>query len=274
MSGTIRVALAQLTSTDDFASNLQQVKQALAQIDQPVDLVSFPENTFYFRIRKDTGLQPVTLQDPFWQELREWCTKQDCALHIGGTPVSENGIVYNAKVWVTSEGVQTIYRKMHLFDVEVRGQASLRESDFFAKGHEPRTLTLKDWKIGLSICYDLRFAELYNCYAKEEVDLILVPSAFLVKTGEAHWHTLLRARAIENQCYVIAAAQGGVHVSPNSTDTRHTYGHSLAVDPWGEVLVDLKDASGPVVRCVELSKARIHDVRQQIPMRQHRRLWT
>jgi nitrilase len=129
-------------------------------------------------------------------------------------------------------------------------------------------MELKGWKIGLSICYDLRFSELFLTYAKQAVDLILVPSAFLVPTGRAHWHVLLRARAIEAQAYVLAAAQGGKHISGKAQ--RETFGHTLAVGPWGEVISELEEAPGHII--IELRPESITKVREQIPMDGHRRL--
>jgi predicted amidohydrolase len=131
-------------------------------------------------------------------------------------------------------------------------------------------MEVKSWRIGLSICYDVRFSELYSNYAKEGAHLILVPSAFLVPTGAAHWHILLRARAIESQAFVIAAAQAGEHVGVHG-EKRTTYGHSLAIDPWGEILADLGEA-GPKVEVVTLDPARLERVWRQIPQAQHRRL--
>jgi predicted amidohydrolase len=163
-----------------------------------------------------------------------------------------------------------VYSKIHLFDVDVEGAPPVRESDHFVNGSGPALIDFRGWKLGLSICYDLRFPELYLNYA-QKADLILVPSAFLVPTGEAHWHVLLRARAIESQCYVAAPAQSGEHVSHlDSGQVRKTYGHSLIVDPWGRALEEM--ASGLDIRTVELSRTPIEKARRQIPMKAHRRL--
>jgi predicted amidohydrolase len=164
---------------------------------------------------------------------------------------------------------RVVYVKTHLFDVDVEGAPPVRESDHFVGGGGPATVELKGWKFGLSICYDLRFAELYLKYA-EAVDVILIPSAFLVPTGQAHWHVLVRARAIENQCFVAAPAQSGEHTSVASGPSRRTFGHSLVVDPWGAVLLDMEHAPGAAV--VELKRDLIEKARRQIPMQGHRRL--
>jgi predicted amidohydrolase len=151
-----------------------------------------------------------------------------------------------------------------LFDIQLAGQEAIRESDEFNHGDGPSILDIKGWKWGLSICYDLRFSELYSKYAHQAVDIISVPAAFLVPTGEAHWHTLLRARAIESQAFVVASAQSGSHKG-----IRETYGHSLIVNPWGAILLDMTTVG---VSVMELKKSDIKRVREQIPMSSHRRL--
>ena len=127
------------------------------------------------------------------------------------------------------------YEKIHLFDIELDGLSPVRETDLFKHGKFPSVFKVRGWEIGQAICYDLRFAELFLEYAKQGVDLVLVPAAFLVETGRAHWEVLLRARAIESQCYIVAAAQAGKHLGCQGGH-RMTYGHSLAIDPWGTVI--------------------------------------
>lgn len=158
------------------------------------------------------------------------------------------------------------YDKMHLFDVEVSDkQARYAESDSFEAGDAPVWLTTDSGRLGLSICYDIRFPELYRHYFAQQVDLVTVPSAFTKVTGQAHWEVLLRARAIENQCYVIGAGQGGVH-----NERRETFGHSMIVDPWGRVLDVLPAGEGVVVADIDHNNLR--DIRQRMPVLKHRRL--
>jgi len=164
-----------------------------------------------------------------------------------------------------------VYRKIHLFDVDVVGQKPVRESDVFARGTETSVFEIKGWKFGSSICYDVRFPELYLRYAREEVDAILVPAAFLTTTGRAHWEILLRARAIESQAYVLAAAQGGTHQGIKG-GTRETHGHSMIVDPWGLIVEEIQDSSEVRVARATLKVDRIEAVRRQIPMKNHRTL--
>lgn len=156
------------------------------------------------------------------------------------------------------------YDKMHLFDVDLADGTSWRESAAYAPG-DHAVLADTPWgKLGLTICYDVRFPDLYQSLSDAGAALLAIPAAFTVPTGAAHWHILLRARAIESQAFVIAAAQTGTH-----QDGRKTYGHSLVVDPWGAVLLDMDDTPGLAV--VDLDLARIVEVRTRIPALSHRR---
>ncbi len=271
---TLKVAVAQMTSTDEVAKNLEQMAQLVGQIQDIdlVDLIVFPENALFFRISKKGDIPSLTVEDAQIRLLKEMSDRHQVTILVGSAPMLEkSGRVSNASVWIEpGQTPQVVYRKIHLFDVDVAGASPVRESDSFEHGREPKIIEFKGWRLGLSICYDLRFAELYLNYAKAKVDAILIPSAFLVPTGEAHWHVLTRARAIESQAYVIAPAQGGEHLSSRG-EVRRTYGHSLAIDPWGVVLGDLGPA-GPRVQVFDLERARLNWVRSQIPQSNHRRL--
>ena len=158
--------------------------------------------------------------------------------------------------------IRARYDKIHLFDVELGGGESYRESALYDGGDSPVIVSLPDVSIGLSICYDLRFPHLYTALAKAGAQIILVPAAFTVPTGEAHWHTLLRARAIETGCWIVAAAQTGDH------DTgRSTYGHSLVVSPWGEVVAEA--GSQPGMMMVDLDLQKCEEARRRIPNLSH-----
>lgn len=192
----------------------------------------------------------------------------------GTAPASEaqNGItrVFNTSLVYDPEGnCVARYNKIHLFRFD-NGKESYDESRALLAGTEPAVFNLpsKDgnmWRIGLSVCYDLRFPELYRAYAGLGVELILVPSAFTHTTGQAHWEVLLRARAIENLAFVLASAQGGLH-----ENGRRTWGHSMLVDPWGHVLAQREEGAGLVV--AEISKGILDGTRLQLPALQHRRL--
>lgn len=268
----LNLGVVQLTSTDVMAANLAAVLQSLrTAVGAGAKLIVFPENTLFFRLVAGSGLQAPAWDGAELKQLKAACDEAGVACLIT-TPMQAKGDsskFENATVlFEPGTEPRAVYKKIHLFDVDVPGAPPVRESEHFVPGQLPAIIEVSGWKIGLSVCYDLRFAELYSRYA-QSVDLIVVPSAFLVPTGQAHWHVLLRARAIENQCYVAAPAQAGEHIGAGQ-NRRHTYGHSLVVDPWGRV--DLELAGGPEVQVVSLKRAKIQEVRRQIPMQSHRRL--
>lgn len=272
MSRELSVALVQMTSIDDVAANLEQIKNQIFQIHPSLKprLICLPENSLYMRTKEGEAIKALRLNDSVFAELSALARKENFFIHVGSVPLDIDGKVFNSSVLITDlGGVQASYQKMHLFDIHLEGQKPIRESDVFTHGAKPSTFEIDGWKFGETICYDLRFAELYSQYAKQGVDVILIPSAFLPKTGEAHWDVLMRARAIESQAYVLAAAQGGSHIGKNG-GVRETYGNSLVVDPWGQVLT--RADHSPSVILATLSKERIEVVRRQIPMKSHRRI--
>ncbi len=266
---TLKIALTQITSVDDVSENLQIIFSLLNKLSpSEVSAVFFPENCLYLRLQEGQKIQGLELSDSALKELGLWAAKNKIGIHLGSVPVKENGVLYNGSIWINDAGFAKIsYRKIHLFDIQLENQKPIRESDVFKHGEGPQVLQLKNWNLGQSICYDLRFSDLYHFYASQHVDAILIPSSFLVKTGQAHWEILMRARAIESQCYVIASAQAGIHKSLRGQ--RETYGHSLVIDPWGSIVAELKNS--PELQIVELQKTRIQAVRSQIPMKGHRR---
>ncbi len=272
--GELNVAVCQLTSGDSVDQNIRDIEAILGSFVDPsgLDLVSFPENSLYFRINDGDPRVGLTLEDKAVLQLSRWSKAHQVTLHIGSVPLVDGNKVTNATVLLTPDGKITVpYKKIHLFDVDVEGHVRVRESDFFTPGTEPGFFEIKGWKFGASICYDVRFSELFLRYAREAVDVILIPSAFIVPTGRAHWDILVRARAIECQAYVLAAAQGGVHKSP-SGGTRETYGHSLIVDPWGQILGECLDGGSSRILRATLKSEKIDAVRRQIPILSHRRL--
>jgi predicted amidohydrolase len=271
MKKNLSLIVCQMTSIDDVEANYRQIEKLVQSISQPADLALFPENCLYMRLVEGQAIPGLDFQHPVFARLQNLAFSKKIWLHLGSVPLKEDGKLTNASVVITDQGeIRATYRKMHLFDITLEGQAPIRESDVFNHGPSPSVLEIKDWNLGQTICYDLRFSELFSVYAKKKVDAILVPAAFLVKTGQAHWEVLLRARAIESQCYVIAAAQAGTH-SNSEGHQRKTYGHSMVISPWGEVL--FKGSSDqPEAHFVELNFAQIESVRRQIPMQSHRRL--
>ena len=187
-----------------------------------------------------------------------WCQLGSLAIWTGDRWVNR-GFVIDA-----AGAIRARYDKLHLFDVDLPNGESWRESNAYAAGESATVVGTPVGRLGLSICYDLRFPDLYRALSDAGATVLAVPSAFTRPTGAAHWHVLLRARAIEAGCFVLAAAQVGEH-----EDGRATYGHSLAADPWGEVLLDMDQAAG--LGFVELDHTRLADVRTRIPALRHRR---
>jgi predicted amidohydrolase len=197
---------------------------------------------------------------------RELARELKIHLHVGSLALraTPERAVNRSFLVAPDGGILASYDKIHMFDIELDGGESYRESANYQPGETAVISDLPWGRIGLTICYDVRFPALYRALAESGASFITVPSAFTVRTGEAHWHTLLRARAIENGCYIFAAAQGGKHESG-----RETYGHSLIVDPWGVVLAEGGVETGVVM--AKIDPARVESARKSIPSLQHGR---
>ena len=200
--------------------------------------------------------------------VREAAAKHGLWVHLGSLALrgeGADGRSVNRGFVIDDKGaIRARYDKMHLFDIDLPDGQSIRESAAYAPGARAVAVDTPWGRLGLSICYDLRFPDLFRALSDAGADMLAIPAAFTVPTGQAHWHVLMRARAIEASAFVIAAAQSGQHA-----DGRTTYGHSLVVDPWGEVLLDMTEGAGVAV--VEIEPRRLSEVRGQIPVLQHRR---
>jgi len=217
--------------------------------------------------RARTNLR-IEYEDDVLAACREAAKQRSIWLHLGSLAVLlEDGKVANRAFVIDREvNIRARYDKIHLFDVDLPSGESWRESATYSAGkHVALVNGTPVGKLGLTICYDLRFPMLFARLAEADADVIAVPAAFTVPTGKAHWHVLLRARAIEAGLFVLAAAQVGRH-----EDGRNTFGHSLVVDPWGDVLLDMGDQPG--VGFADIDLARISEVRSRIPSLNHRRL--
>lgn len=285
---SINIAIVQMTAVDSLAANLAQFELifnsiknqqshqteilAPSVISTSPDLICFPENCLFLRIKSSDPIEGFELSHSSFLWISEWAKRLGSCIHLGAVPLIIEGKLYNSSMWFGKDGsIQAGYQKIHLFDIALEGQAPIRESDVFARGQAPVIREFNGWRIGESICYDVRFSELYSYYAYNNVDLILIPSSFLVETGQAHWEVLLRARAIESQCFVVASAQVGVHRSLKHIGSeRRTFGNSMIVDPWGAISLNLGNEEG--VQIYTLHKKAIQKVKNQIPMPDHRRL--
>lgn len=267
---SLRVAAIQTVSATTVADNLATVAPLIARAaGEGARLVALPE---YFallgrRDRDKLDAREVDGDGPLQNFLSEQARRHRIWLVGGTVPLAgpRPSKVWNSSLVYGPDGSRLArYDKIHLFGFS-SGDERFEESSTIEAGSTPVVVDIGDdggrWRVGLSVCYDLRFPELYR--ALSPVDLLLVPSAFTFTTGSAHWETLLRARAIENQCYVLAPAQGGVH-----ENGRRTWGHSMLVDPWGEVLGLLPEGAGVVVG--EIARDRIAQVRASLPALTHR----
>lgn len=270
----MRVACVQMCSGGDVQHNLAVVATLLKQAAaQGVALALLPE--MFALLHPDDARKNLFAQEQAEQVVLPFLSEQ--ARHygmiiVGGSLLltGENGFLRNSCPVFSKNGEGLVlYDKIHLFDCDLPDR-SYHESARIQPGKQPCLVDLEGWRLGLSICYDLRFPELYRHYAAHGAQLLTIPSAFTVPTGQAHWELLLRARAIENQAYVLAAAQFGRH--PGG---RETYGHSLIVDPWGLILArahNRQPDSGELV-VAEIDLARVAGVRRQLPALSHRRLF-
>lgn len=273
MKNPLRLAILQLTSTDDVEANLANIRKLAQKLPGGLDIVFLPENCLFMRIDRRDSVQSLELDSEPILQMKSLAQGLGTSFHLGSVALRQGSRVSNASMIISPSGeVKVSYEKIHLFDVDIQGQAPIRESDAFARGRNPEVWYFKNWSLGQSICYDLRFSELFSFYARECCDVLLVPAAFLRKTGEAHWEVLLRARAIESQCYVIAAAQAGIHRNKKGQE-HFTFGQSLVVDPWGHVLVRGSSDQSEVLE-FQLDPAFLEQVRRQIPMHKHRQdIW-
>ena len=262
MPDQIRVACVQLTSRADKAANLERMERLVARAAATgADLVVLPEkwNAIGDAAVLHAAAEPIAGGESV-EAMATWARTHGITLVGGSITERREGRekLSNTCLVFDPEGeLAAVYRKIHLFDVDVGGHR-YRESDAEEPGDEPVVARLEDWPIGLSVCYDVRFPELYRILALEGAELVTVPAHFTLYTGKDHWHVLLRARAIENQLYVAAAAQVG-----ETTPGKPSYGRSLIADPWGIVLAEAPDEE--TVISAELDRERLREIRRNLP---------
>ena len=265
-----RIAVLQMTSGIDPDANAATLVGAISQAAQGGAAMLFtPEMSGLIdRDRARATPNIVTEQDDrVLAEVREAAARAGVWVALGSLAVArEDGRWANRALVVDSSGkIAARYDKIHMFDVDLATGESWRESSAYAAGDKVVTVETPAGRLGLSICYDIRFPALFEALGAAKCDIIAIPAAFTVPTGQAHWHLLQRARAIEASAYVVAAAQVGKHA-----DGRSTYGHSLVVDPWGEVVLDM-DGNAPGLAFAEVDPARIAEIRNQLPSLANRR---
>jgi predicted amidohydrolase len=271
-------AAAQMTSGEDVPKNLATCDRLAREAKaRGVELLVLPENFAYLGRRERDRVKVAEVLDteadgPIVAAVCKLARDQEMWIVAGGMPEhlappteGETPTQTHNTCFVLSPAgeIAARYRKIHMFDIDIPGHAQFRESESTKRGNEVVVVETPLARLGLSICYDLRFPELYRELARLDADILMVPAAFTAHTGEAHWHTLLRARAIENQCFVIAAAQAGRH-----NEVRASWGHSEILDPWGTTLAVLGDETALAI--AEIDLGRIAHVRRQLPCHEHR----
>jgi deaminated glutathione amidase len=260
---TFKAALVQMRSGLDMGRNLADATRLIREAAATgAKLVVTPEITNIFEPDRDRlrAIAPFEKDDPAVAAYAALAHELGIHLHIGSMALkAQSGKLVNRALLFGPNGKKIAhYDKVHLFDVNLPNGDVYRESDAYEPGDETLAVKLPFCTLGVAICYDMRFPPLYQALARAGANVIVIPAAFTVPTGEAHWHVLLRARAIETGSYVLAAAQGGTHECGKAT-----YGHSLIVSPWGEILAEA--GTDPCVISAEIDIAKSADTRQRIP---------
>ena len=257
-----RVSCIQLCSSDNVIQNLKKTKNLfLKAIKQKTDFILTPEVSSKISLNKKKLMKvsKSMKKDIYLKEMRQLAKKYKKWVLIGSLILKIKNKLVNRSVLISASGkINCYYDKIHMFDANVGDGKHYCESNSFAAGNTPVIANLGGIQLGMSICYDLRFAHLYRQLARDGAHIIAVPAAFTAVSGAAHWHVLLRARAIETQSYIIAPAQHGRH-----SKNRSSFGHSVIIDPWGRVLAELPDGDGFAL--AEINEERVSEVRAQIP---------
>jgi len=268
-TSTFKVGLIAMRSGIDPQANLDAVLAAIDQAKRAgADYVQTPEMTNVLESKRDRLLANIVADDndPTLATLREVARKLSIYIHVGSLAIKASPEkAVNRSFLIDRKGdIAARYDKIHMFDVDLAGGESYRESNTYRAGELAVVADLPWGRLGMTVCYDLRFPALYRALAEAGASFFAIPSAFTKQTGEAHWHVLLRARAIENGCFVFAAAQGGKHESG-----RETFGHSLIIDPWGRILAE--GGTEPGVVMAEIDPAEVAAARARIPSLNHGR---
>lgn len=264
------VALLQLCSGNNIRANLAQIEQQIKQLPASVKLVLTPENALLFSSTADYKKHAEHEgKGPLQKAIIDLATRYNVWLLVGSMPMysrdNPEQLTTSSLLFDNKGNLQARYDKLHLFDVDVAdSHGRYHESDVYQHGQGVTVVDTPVGRLGMTICYDLRFPSLYQALRDQGAEIISIPAAFTRVTGEAHWEVLLRARAIENQCWVLAAAQVGRH-----SEDRSTWGHSMAIDPWGNIVVENADSVGLIKAKVDV--AGLSSIREQMPVARHNR---
>ena len=271
----MRVALVQMTSGDDPARNLKSAVSLVREAaSKGAEFVLTPEvtNCVSSSRRHQEDVLRLEAEDQTLRALADEAKSLGIWLLIGSLALKtgeSDGRFANRSLLINPEGeIKARYDKMHMFDVTLSETESYRESDGYRPGSNPTLTEVDGIPLGMTVCYDLRFPYLFRHLAHQGAKIITVPAAFAVPTGQAHWEVLLRARAIENGCFILAPAQTGQHLASTGKG-RSTYGHSLVVAPWGEILLDAGEAAGVYIADLELDQ--VEQARRKVPALSHDR---
>ncbi len=254
----MKVTLIQVTIGSNFDENFQKIKKSLDNcLSSSPDFILLPE-CFLFLSSKTKIL--LEMNHYSIKYFKDFSKINKLHLLLGSLPITENDKLFNRSILINPEGdIVSIYDKIHMFDIILKNGESYKESDFYSPGSELKISKVLGQSIGHSICYDLRFPKMYRALAKMGAEIIVIPSAFTYTTGKAHWHSLIKARAIENGVFILAPNQWGVN-----NENRSTYGHSLIVDPWGKILAEADDSEMIISSKLDLNK--VQECQNAIPV--------
>jgi len=272
VSSPFRAACIQLNAGNDLSANITEVAAQIgAAAADGAHFIALPENALFMPASAAEARAHAKPEDEHLAvaALSDTASAAGVWLLAGTVAVAvDDGRLANRSLVIGPDGSVTArYDKIHMFDVDLAGERAYRESETYRPGEAAVTVDLPWIRLGLSVCYDVRFPGLYRALAQSGASMLAVPSAFTAATGKAHWHTLLRARAIENACYVIAPAQCGVH--PGG---RQTFGHAMIVSPWGEILAEAGEIPGRIE--AQINPAEVAEARRRIPVLDQERPFT
>ncbi len=257
----MKLSLIQFTVGSDFEKNFENAKKYIHECKKTnPNFILFPECFLFLSNKKKFHLTMDNFAIKFFQDFAE---KNNLNILLGSLPIKENDKVYNRSLFINSQGlIISTYDKIHMFDVTLKNNEIYKESDLYTAGNELKSFSIDNVMYGHSICYDLRFPKLYRSLAKMGSKAIVIPSAFTYSTGRAHWHTLIKSRAIENGVFIIAPNQCGTN-----DEKRSTYGHSIVVDPWGEVVAEAEE-NEMILNC-EINLDLVDRYQKSIPVLEH-----